>query len=576
MSFILGLDVGTAAGASATKRDGYVQPCRLGERSCVLPSTVVLHDDGSFLTGEEAARAGGVELVRVARDLRRDPMLQADPLVGGSQVSTPYAMLRALHASMVEDVCRQSSDVPTHVVVTHPALPEGLRCDVVERIASELFPGALLVPAPVAATVKLACDCVLPSEGNVAVYDFGGGTIDLSLVRRDGDRFSTLGEPSGMSDFGGIDVDDMLLSYVDSRLGGALAELDLSDPAAMATLTRLRAECRTAKERLSYEAEVTIDASLAGEPDLLTVRRHEFEELLFPRLDESIDALERLIESVDLRTSDIDALGLVGGSARIPLVAELIRARTHIPVVVDDNPELTIALGAAQMVDDETSAASVFPVAGTSLPGPAPGGAYRDTPDEIPVGTSAAATTVDSTQTGTEAADAGSAEADDYADIFGERKRSKVTGVLAGGFLATLLVTGIAFGLRSPGDSGNDGRQGAEVVDNAVLPGTTSGQKSDTDEDGEDDDTATAAGRTKDDAEDDEDHEHDDPTTSSKPSTTPGVPGPFPSWPKSSTTRPTPTTRSTSTTTTTSTTSTTTTSTTTTTTTTTTLPDSEA
>lgn len=368
MSFILGLDVGTASGAGATKRDGRIQPCALGDRTATLPSVVVLHDDGSTLVGEEAERIAGLELTRVARDVRNDPAQQSAPIVVAGRVHTPHELLRTLYSSLVERVCVSQNATPSHVVLTHPPVPDGARCDTVERVAEELFPGAMVVPEPIAATVKLACDGSLPSDCTIVVYDLGGGTFDATLVRREGDRFSVIGDPTGMPSFGGIDIDDLVLDYVDRGLDGAIARLDLHDPAAMAALTVLRAECRDAKERLSYEPEVTIDASLPGAPALLRLTRTEFDGFLLPNLDATVDLVEQMITDAGLQPDDIDAIALVGGSSRIPLVADLFGVRTSVPILVDPYPELTVALGAAQMVDDETPTASVFPFADLALP----------------------------------------------------------------------------------------------------------------------------------------------------------------------------------------------------------------
>jgi actin-like ATPase involved in cell morphogenesis len=367
MSFILGLDVGTASGAGATKRDGRVQPCALGNRTATLPAVVVLHDDGTALVGEQAERVAGLELTRVARDLRYDPVLQTTPIKVGGEIHTPHELLRTLYAAMVQKVSAAHGAAPNHVVLTHPALPEGMRCDTVDRIADELFPGALVVPEPVAAAVKLACDGVLPAECLVAVYDFGGGTFDTTLVQRDGDRFSVLGDPAGLGDFGGIDIDDLILDHVDRSLDGAIARLDMSDPASIIALTRLRAECRDAKERLSYDSEVTIDASLPHLPSLVQLTRAEFEDIVRPRLETTIDVVLDMVDRAGFRTSEVDAVALTGGSSRIPAVVDLLTARTNLQVLVDPYPELTVALGAAQMVDDEVGP-SVFPLADMALP----------------------------------------------------------------------------------------------------------------------------------------------------------------------------------------------------------------
>ncbi|MGH9212229.1 MAG: Hsp70 family protein [Acidimicrobiales bacterium] len=397
MSFILGLDVGTASGAGATKRDGRVQPSALGDRTATLPSVVVLHDDGTTLVGEDAERVAGFELPRIARDIRVDPDQQQTPIKVGGHVHTPHQLLRTLYSTIVERVCLSHNATPSHVVLTHPSLPEGVHCEIVDRLADELFPGAMVVPEPIAAAVKLACDGSLPADCIVAVYDFGGGTFDLTLVRRDGDRFSMVGDPAGLPQFGGIDVDDLVLDHVNRSLDGAITRLDLADPAGVAALTHLRAECRDAKERLSYETEVTIDASLPDDPRLVRLTRSDFDSIVLPNLEGTIDVLERAIAEAGLRPGEVDTVALVGGSSRIPLVAELLGARTSIPVLVDPYPELTVALGACQMVDDEAPSSSVFPFADLALPtlaafsetGAATGGGFAappPPPGEAPAG----------------------------------------------------------------------------------------------------------------------------------------------------------------------------------------------
>ena len=367
MSFILGLDVGTASGAGATKQGGRVQPCALGERTATLPAVVVLHDDGSALVGDEAERVAGLELTRVARGLRHDPVLQQTPITVGGEIRTPHELLRTLYATIAQRAGALHGGPPGQVVLAHPAVPEGVRCEAVERIADELFPSALVVPDPVAASVKLACDGVLPSDCTIAVYDLGGGTFDTSLVRRQGDRFSIIGDPAGLNDFGGIDIDDLVLDHVDRMLDGAIARLDLGDPASIAALSRLRAECRDAKERLSYEAEVTIDASLPSSPALVRLTRDDFDAILYPHLELTVDVMVEMVDRTGVHSRDVDVVALIGGSARIPAVADVVSARTGMQVLVDPFPELTVAVGAVQMVDEEPAAPArfTFPEVGT-------------------------------------------------------------------------------------------------------------------------------------------------------------------------------------------------------------------
>jgi hypothetical protein len=96
--------------------------------------------------------------------------------------------------------------------------------------------------------------------------------------------------------------------------------------------------------------------------------RAEFEDILRPRLETTVDVMLDMLDRAGFRPSEVDAVALVGGSSRIPAVVDLLAARTTMQVLVDPYPELTIALGAAQMVDDEVSSSSVFPLADMALP----------------------------------------------------------------------------------------------------------------------------------------------------------------------------------------------------------------
>ena len=115
----------------------------------------------------------------------------------------------------------------------------------------------------------------------------------------------------------------------------------------LAALSRLRQDCTAAKELLSIDTEATITVQAAGRRTRIRLVRSEFEELIRDAIEDTVDATRRAINSAGLALQDIDAIVLVGGSSRIPLVAQLISAEFSLPIVVDASPEASTSLGAA-------------------------------------------------------------------------------------------------------------------------------------------------------------------------------------------------------------------------------------
>ena len=141
--------------------------------------------------------------------------------------------------------------------------------------------------------------------------------------------------------------------------------VDTDDPATMAAIARLRDECRRAKEALSSDTDATVAIFLPGFQTEMRVTRAEFEDIIRPRIHETIEALGRATRSAGLGMEDLDRVLLVGGSSRIPLVAEMVRESTGRPVAVDAHPKHTMALGAAFVAETQRLAAAAAAAAAT-------------------------------------------------------------------------------------------------------------------------------------------------------------------------------------------------------------------
>jgi actin-like ATPase involved in cell morphogenesis len=349
--YALAVDLGTTYTAAAVAPAGdpdRAEVFTLGTVSPQIPSVVVLREDGTLLVGEAAERRALSEPERTAREFKRrlgDPV----PLIIGR---TPYgaeALMAHLLRAVVDAVTEQHGEPPADLTVTHPANYGEYKKDLLREMARLADVGEVhFVTEPEAAAIDYSSRARIDVGQVVAVYDFGGGTFDAAVLRRTDDGFELLGGAEGMERLGGVDFDQAIIAHVDEALGGALSGVDRADPEVRAGLARLRGEARLAKETLSSDTDATIAVALPGSHTQVRITRPEFEQMARPRIDETIAALGRAVRNAGLTMEDVTRIVLVGGSARIPVVAEMVSQATGRPTAVDAHPKFAIALGAAR------------------------------------------------------------------------------------------------------------------------------------------------------------------------------------------------------------------------------------
>ena len=347
--YSLGIDVGTTYTAAAVQRDARPEMMPLGSTNVIVPTVVVLREDGEVLVGEVAERRAVAEPARVAREFKRRMGDSTPIVVGGTPYGAEALVAQVLRAVVKEATAREGS-APDHVVLTHPASWSTFKVDLLAQAARLAgIESVTFLTEPQAAAIHYASQARLEPGATIAVYDLGGGTFDAAVLRRTASGFELLGIPEGMERFGGIDIDRAVLAHVDDTLAGELAQqAESGGPAVAAALARVREDARTAKEVLSNDSDAVIPVLLPGLNSEVRVTRAELENMIRPRLTETIDALYRTVRSAGLDWADLSAILTVGGSSRIPLVREVVKERTGRPVVVDTHPKHAIALGAAE------------------------------------------------------------------------------------------------------------------------------------------------------------------------------------------------------------------------------------
>lgn len=367
MGYTLGIDLGTTFTAAALVRDGRAEVVALGNHAATIPSMVFLRDDENVLIGDAAERRGMQEPARLAREFKRR-LGDSVPILLERTPFSAERLMAVMLRQIVDDVSARQGGAPDRVAVSHPANWGPFKIDLL-RQAVELagLGAATFITEPVAAAVQYASTERVEVGDVVAVYDLGGGTFDAAVLRKTADGFITLGRPQGIERLGGIDFDEAVVAHVRRTVGEVIAELDTNDPAARTALARLRHECVLAKETLSSDSDATVAVLLPNVQTQVRITRTEFEDMIRPRLRDTIDSLRRAVESAGLQMSDVKAVLLSGGSSRIPLVSEMVRSELGRPVVTDSHPKHAVALGAARL--------ALAGVPATVMPPPAPSAA---------------------------------------------------------------------------------------------------------------------------------------------------------------------------------------------------------
>lgn len=195
-----------------------------------------------------------------------------------------------------------------------------------------------LLNEPTAAAIAYGLD--QSAEGVIAVYDLGGGTFDVSILRLRKGVFEVLAT-GGDSALGGDDFDHAITDWAVKQLDALLRD----DPSAM---RKILSAARTAKETLTEQsvAEIKID----GYAEIELTRQH-FEQLIEPYVKKTIMACRRAIRDADIDKDDISEVVMVGGSTRVPLVREQVEKFFARPLHTDIDPDRVVAVGAAIQAD---------------------------------------------------------------------------------------------------------------------------------------------------------------------------------------------------------------------------------
>ncbi|MFI9388318.1 Hsp70 family protein [Kutzneria sp. NPDC052558] len=387
VGYLLGLDLGTTFTAAAIRRrGGPPEMVTLGNRSTCVPSVLHIGRDGAVLVGDAAERRAVGDPSGVAREFKRR-VGDETPILLGDGGHTAHELTARLARWVVDLVRSREGGEPEQISITHPAGWGGHKTSLLGKALAAVGLGdSLLLSEPAAAAIAYAATERLSPGATVGVYDLGGGTVDIAVLRKDSiGSFELVGEPTGDDHFGGVDFDELLFERIRNQFPELMRGLRSDDTLALSAVYRLRREITEAKEALSLDTEADIPVLLPSGQRQARLIRAEFEAMIRPALEETVDLMRRTIHAAGLTEADLAAVLLVGGSSRIPLVTELLSAGLGRPVAVDADPKATVAIGAALSASLDTVVEPVPAIVATAMTSPPSRPSEPDIPLHLPV-----------------------------------------------------------------------------------------------------------------------------------------------------------------------------------------------
>ena len=343
---IVGIDLGTTNSEVAAFSGERVRVLGPGGERSMLPSCVGLSPAGELLVGAPARNQHLLYPERTVRSVKRK-MGSDERLQLGERRLTPQEVSALVLRELSAWAGRALGSAPARAVVTVPAYFSDVQRQAT-REAGDLagLEVVRILNEPTAASLAFGHG---GGRETVMVYDLGGGTFDVSIVRLEGDVTEVLAS-HGDNQLGGDDFTQLLVDHLADRFGEEHGvDLRQGHPAAHSRLWWAAEEAKQALSAGLY-ARVREENLLVAKDRPLhldeELSREDYEGLIRPLIEGTMDSVTRALRDAQVAASALDAVVLVGGSTRTPLVRELLAERSGLEPRQDVHPDLCVALGA--------------------------------------------------------------------------------------------------------------------------------------------------------------------------------------------------------------------------------------
>jgi len=345
---ILAVDFGTSNSVAVLRTDEGRTRALLFDGMPLLPSAVFADPGGALYVGQDAIHSAQLEPSRFEPNPKR--RIDERTVLLGDRAYPVVELIAAVLRRVVTEAVRVCGDLPP-VVLTCPAgwgpTRRGVLTAAAERAGMSVV-GMVAEPVAAAAYFTAVLERKLPAGGMVGVFDFGGGTLDLAVVRRSSVSLEVVGS-GGLDDLGGVDVDAAVVAHLGQQLAERAPQVwkRLSAPDTADDLrdrALLWSDARSAKEILARASSAPVP--VRGHQPGMHVTRDEFDMLASPLVRRAVAATADVLHRCGVAPQSLAGLFLVGGSSRIPLVTRLLHVTLGITPTVLEQPELAVAEGA--------------------------------------------------------------------------------------------------------------------------------------------------------------------------------------------------------------------------------------
>ena len=348
MARAVGIDLGTTNSVVSVLEGGEPVVIANAEGARTTPSVVAFAKNGEVLVGEVAKRQAVTNVDRTIRSVKRHMGTNWDIEIDGKKYTSQEISARTL-MKLKRDAEAYLGDTVSDAVITVPAYFSDAQRQATKEAGEIAGMNVLrIINEPTSAALAYGLDKG-DTEQTILVFDLGGGTFDVSLLEI-GDGVVEVKATSGDNNLGGDDWDNAVVDWMVTQFKNAHG-VDLSKE--KMAMQRLREAAEKAKIELSSSTETSINlpyitASADGPLHLEeTLSRSKFESLTADLLKRTKAPFEAVVKDAGVKVSDIDQVVLVGGSTRMPAVAELVKEMTGKDANKGVNPDEVVAIGAA-------------------------------------------------------------------------------------------------------------------------------------------------------------------------------------------------------------------------------------
>jgi molecular chaperone DnaK (HSP70) len=346
MEPIVGIDLGTTNSEAAYIIDNNAEIIKDNDDG-IVPSCVGLNANGHIIVGTEAKNQAVIYPEKTVLSIKR-LMGKEEKIVMGDRSYLPQEISAFILKALKERAEKKLNQKISKAVITVPAYFTDAQRQAT-REAGEIagLNVVRIINEPTAAA--LAYESNRSERQNVLIYDLGGGTFDVSIVKIEKDVVEVMSS-TGDNHLGGDDFDnaiiDMLMDHIQNELKVKVKE-------EVKLMARLKRAAENAKIELSSKPYVTIEEDHIGKKTFRDIHlsyelsRNLFEEMIDDDISRTMDAVNTALQDANILPADIHKIILVGGSTRIPKISRMLEEKFKQLPHGEIDPDLCVALGAA-------------------------------------------------------------------------------------------------------------------------------------------------------------------------------------------------------------------------------------